>query len=86
VTCEIPNSSKGTISLALPLTWKVAILLKQRPAQWSGNTLQRTMFYKKTNVDCGIIEKPTIKKMINWEWEECSRHKKQHIWVGMGDN
>jgi len=48
VTCEIPNSSKGIISLALPLTWKVAILLKQISMQWDGNILQKTMFYKKT--------------------------------------
>jgi hypothetical protein len=72
VTCEIPNSLKDTMSLALPLVWKVVVLLKQISTQWSGNALQITIFYKKTDDDCRVIEKPTrMRKIINWKWERC---------------
>jgi hypothetical protein len=74
------------MSSTLPLTWKVTILLKQRSTQWGGNVLQITMFYKKTNDNCCIIEKPTTTRiMINGEWKECSVHKKLHFPIGMGN-
>ncbi len=86
MTCKIPSSSKGTMNSVLPLTWKLAILLKQRSTYWSGNTLQITMFYKKIDVSSGMVEKPTtMRRMINWKREECSKQKKLCIQIGMGN-